>query len=140
LKEGPKGKLALAREIKSEADRALAIDSENARAYHVRAIWNREVASLNFFERAAANTVLGGVPAGASMDNAVRDLRKAESLEPNYVNHHLELGRTYRMLKRWQDARRELEQAIALPPTSNSRDPKYQDEARELLAHLPTKG
>jgi len=140
LKEGPKGKLALAREIKSEADRALALDPDNGRAYHVRAIWNREVASLNFFERAAANTVLGGVPAGASMDNAVRDLQKAIALEPDYVNHRLELGRTFRMLKRWDEARRELEKAIALPPTSNSRDPKFQDEARELLSHLPKKG
>ena len=140
LKEGPKGKLSLAREIKSEADRALAIDPNNGRALHVRAVWNREVASLNFFERAAANTVLGGVPAGASKDNAVRDLEKAVSLEPNYVNHRLELGRTFRMLRRWDDARRELEKAIALPPTSNSRDPKFQDQARELLSRLPKKG
>lgn len=136
LKEGPKTRLSLSREIKSEVDRALAIDPSLGRAWHVRGIWNRKLASLNFIERAAANTVLGGVPKGASMDNAVADLKKAIALEPDYVNHHLELGRTWRMLKRNAEARRELERAIELPPTSSPRDPRYQAEARELLAKL----
>src|SRR5262249_43845413 len=99
LKEGPKTRLALSREIKSEVDRAIALDPGIGRAYHVRALWNRKLASLNFFERGVAKAVLGGVPKGASMDNAVRDLKKAIELEPNYVNHHLELGRTYQQLK-----------------------------------------
>ncbi len=139
LKEGPKTQLSLAREIKSEVDRALAIDPTLGRAWHVRALWNRRLASLNFLERTAASTILGGVPKGASMDNAVADLQKAIELEPGYVNHHLELGRTYMMMKRRDDARRELERAIALPPTSSARDPKYQAEARELLARLKKK-
>ena len=133
LKEGPKTKLALAREIKSEVDRALQIDPRLGRAYHVRALWNREVASLNAFQRMAANAVLGGVPKGASMENAVSDLGKAIELEPAYVNHRLELGRTLLMLHRRDAARRELEKAVALSPTSHPRDAKYQQEARELL-------
>ncbi|TMQ47548.1 MAG: hypothetical protein E6K73_13505 [Candidatus Eisenbacteria bacterium] len=137
LKEGPKKRLALSREIKAEADRALGIDPNLARAYHVRAIWNRKVASLTAIERLAANAVLGGVPKGASMENAVRDLEKAVELEPGYVNHHLELGRTFMMLKRTAEARREMEKAAGLPPTSNPRDPIYQAEARDLLKRLP---
>ena len=139
LHEGPKTQLALSREIKSEVDRAIAIDPGIGRAWHVLGVWNRKIASLNFMERAAANTVLGGVPKGASMDNAVRDLEKAITLEPGYVNHHLELGRTFVQLKRWPEARKELETAIALPATSNPRDPKYQAEARALLARVPTR-
>ena len=139
LKEGPKGKLALAREIKSEVDRALQIDPANGRAFHVRGAWNRELASLNFFERAAANTVLGGVPKGASMENAVRDFEKAVELEPDHVNHRLELGRTYMKVDRRDDARRELEKAVELAPGSSPRDAKYQEEARELLAKLRRK-
>ena len=137
LREGPKTRLALSREIKAEADRAIALDPSIGRAWHVLALWNRKVASLTFVERMAANTVLGGVPKGASMDNAVRDLEKAIALEPAYVNHHLELGRTFADLKRWPEARKELETAVALPPTSNPRDPKYQAEARALLAKVP---
>lgn len=137
LKEGARTRLALAREIKSEVDRSIAIDPRIGRAYHVRALWNREIARLNFFERAAANSVLGGVPKGATMENAVRDLERAIELEPHYVNHHLELGRTFAQLKRWDEARRELERADELPPTSNPRDARYQSEARTLLAKLP---
>jgi len=136
LKQGPKQRLALSREVKAEADRAIQIDPTSGRAYHVRALWNRKIASLNAFERLAANAALGGVPHGASMANAVRDLEKAVELEPNYVNHHLELGRTFAMLHRHADARRELERAIALPPTSSARDPILQSEARALVRKL----
>jgi len=136
LKEGPKTQLSLSREIKSEVDRALALDPAQGRAWHVLALWNRKLASLNFLERAVAKTVLGGVPEGASMDNAVSGLQKAVELEPAYVNHRLELGRTFLQLKRRAEARRELERAIALPATSNPLDPKYQAAARELLAKL----
>ena len=73
------------------------------------------------------------------MENAVRDLEKAIVLEPQYVNHHLELGRTFVQLKRWPEARKELETAVSLPPVSNPRDAKYQAEARVLLAHVPAK-
>jgi tetratricopeptide (TPR) repeat protein len=118
LKEGPKTRLALSREIKSEVDRAIQIDPNIGRAWHVLAVWNRKIAS-------------------ASMENALGDFQKAIELEPAYVNHHLELGRTLMDLKRWDDARQHLEKAASLPPTSNPRDPHYQQEARELLAKLP---
>lgn len=134
LKEGPKTQLSLSREIKSEVDRALALDPGLGRAWHVLALWNRKLASLNLLERTVARTVLGGVPKGASMENAVAHLQKAVQLEPDYVNHRLELGRTFLQLKRKAEAIRELERAVALPPTGSPLDPRYQAEARELLA------
>lgn len=136
LREGPKTKLAMSREIKSEADRALQLDPQLARAYHVLAVWNVKVSSLSMIERMAANAVLGGVPKGASFDNAKRAFQKAIALEPDYVHHRLEYGRMLKDLKRSTDARRELEKAIALPPTSDALDARYQAEARELLAKL----
>jgi tetratricopeptide (TPR) repeat protein len=136
LSEGPKTKLALSREIKSEVDRGLALDPNHGRAWHVVAMWNVKLASLNAFERMAANAVLGGVPKGASFDNAEIAFRKAIALEPGYVNHHLEYGRLLHELHRKADARRELELAIALPPTSDALDAHYQVEARTLLSRL----
>ncbi len=134
LKEGPKTQLSLSREIKSEVDRALALDPGLGRGWHVLALWNRKLASLNMLERTVARTVLGGIPQGASMENALADLKKAVELEPAYVNHHLELGRTYLQLKRKAEAIHELERAVNLPPTGSPLDPRYQAEARELLA------
>ncbi len=136
LKEGPKTQLSLSREVKSEVDRALAIDPSQGRGWHVLGVWNRKLASLNFVERTVAKTVLGGVPKGATMENAVAHLQRAVALEPQYVNHRLELGRTFLQLKRKAEARGELERAIALPPEPGPLDARYQAEARELLARL----
>jgi tetratricopeptide (TPR) repeat protein len=137
LREGPKNKLAMAREIRSEVDRGIALNPNIGRAYHVRGIWNRDIARLGVFERAIAKAALGGLPKGATSENAVRDLQKAVELEPDYVNHHLELGRTYMIFHDKANARRELERAVALPPTSSARDAHYQAEARDLLSKLP---
>jgi tetratricopeptide (TPR) repeat protein len=136
LHEGPKRRLALAREVKAEADRALELNPNSGRAFHVRGRWNREVASLNFVERLGAGA-LGGVPKGASMENAARDLERAVALDPGFINHHLELGRTYLQLHRTEDARRELERAVSLAPGASPHDARYQQQARELLARLP---
>jgi len=137
LSEGPKAKLALSREIKSEVDRAIAIDPNVGRAWHVAGMWNVKLASLNAFERMAANAVLGGVPKGASFENAEKAFQRAIQLEPEYVNHRLEYGRLLHAMHRDADARRELEKAASLPPTSDALDARYQAEARELLGKLP---
>ena len=137
LHEGPRTRLALSKEIKAETDLALQHDPDNGRAWHVLAMWNVKIASLNGFERMIAGSVLGGVPPGASMANADQAFQKAIALEPDYVNHHLEYGRFLKDQKRTADARRELEKAAALPATSSALDARYQADARELLEKLP---
>jgi tetratricopeptide (TPR) repeat protein len=134
--EGPRSRLAMAREIKSEADRALELDPRQASAYHVRGVWNRDIASLNFIERATARAMLGSVPRGATLENEVADLEKATAIAPDMVINHLELGRTYHIAHRDDDARRELEKAASMPPTSSARDAKLQIEAHQLLTKL----
>lgn len=136
LGEGPKTKLALSREIKSEVDRALQLDPAVGRAWHVLAMWNVKLASLNAIERMAANAVLGGVPKGASFEQAEKAFQKAIALEPEYVNHRLEYGRLLKDRGRKAEAKAELEKAVALPPTSGALDAHYQAEARRLLAKL----
>ena len=136
LREGSKTKLALSKEIKSEVDKAIELDPTMGRAYHVRAVWNVKVSSLNTMERMAANTVLGGVPKGASWENAERDFQKAIQLEPDYINHRLEYARMLRERGRKADARRELEKAVSLPVGGSALDGRYQKEARELLGKL----
>lgn len=137
LREGARTKLAISKEIKAEADRAIALDPNIGRAWHVLAMWNIKVSSLNAIERMAANAVLGGVPKGASFENAEAAFKKAIALEPQYINHRLEYGRLLKDLKRPADARRELERAVALPATSSALDARFQSEAKALLEKLP---
>jgi len=136
LSEGPRTKLALSREIKSEVDRALELDNAVGRAWHVLAVWNVKVSSLNAIERMAANAVLGGVPKGASPENAEIAFKRAITLEPAYVNHRLEYAKLLKSQHRQADARRELEKALSLSPTSDALDSRYQAEAREMLAKM----
>lgn len=134
--EGSRTRLALAREIKSEVDRAIELNPTLGRAYHVRAVWNRDIATLGVMGRTAARSMMGGVPKGASMEHAVRDFQRAIELEPNVVRHHLELARTYVKLKKKPEAIAEFERVIELPVTSSPRDVVYRGEAREMLYHL----
>jgi tetratricopeptide (TPR) repeat protein len=138
-REGPKTQLALSKEIKAETDLSLKIDPNIGRAWHVLAMWNVKISGLGGIGKMIANSVLGGVPKGASTANADQAFQKAIALEPFYINHRLEYGRFLKDEKRPDDARRELEKAIALPPTSSALDPRFQAEARELLAKLPKK-
>ncbi len=137
LREGARTRLALSKEVKAEIDRALALDAGIGRAWHALGVWNMKLSSLNAMERMAANAVLGGVPKGASHENAQRAFQKAIELEPTYVNHRVEYGRLLKELKKSADARRELEKALELPPTSSALDARYQAEARALLERLP---
>jgi tetratricopeptide (TPR) repeat protein len=136
LREGPRARLALGREIKAEADRALSLDPGRAGAWHVLGEWNRRLASLNAVERLAARALLGGVPRGASFENAERAFQKAIELEPGFIHHHVAYARLLRQRKRHAEARTELEKALGLPPTGSALDVRLQAEARSLLERL----
>ena len=133
LFKGGKDKIRLSKEIKSEVDRALAIDPKQDRAEHVLGRWNRGIAELNFFEKAAANTILGGLPKGATMDEAVTHFERAIALNPDYANHHVELGRTLLKLGLKAKARAEFEKALACPQRTPF-DAEYKKDAQQLMA------
>jgi tetratricopeptide (TPR) repeat protein len=129
---GGTAKIRLSREVKAEAERALALNPNDDRSDHVLARWNRTLARLNFLERAAAKVVYGGLPEGASMNNAVTLFERAIALSPGSANHRLELGRTYLALGLKDKARAQLEAAVAAPTTS-AFDAEYRSEAQILL-------
>ena len=134
--EGPRTRLALARQIKAEVDRSLALDSHQARAYHLRGVWNRQMATRGWWDRAMGRTVLGGQPRGATLANASQDLEKAVELEPRDIGHRVELALTYERQNRDADARRELEAALSLPPGGTPLGAMWISQARELRGKL----
>jgi tetratricopeptide (TPR) repeat protein len=138
LYEGGKRKVELAREVKSEAERALQLDPDDDLALHVRALWNREMVSLGWALRSFAQLLWGKLPP-ASLDAALADLRRAATLRPEVIPHHVELGVTLAAARRWAAAADELEKALVLP-TGWVTDDFYRAKARaalvEVEAHL----
>lgn len=133
LNAGTRERIERSRAVKRHADRAIALDSTLAGAYHTRGRWHREVEDLGFFQRAIVKTVYGGLP-NSSLQQAERDFKRAIALD-DAVFHHLELAKTYRQMDRPQDARRELQIALDMP-TEDPFDPEYKEEARKLLQDL----
>ncbi len=131
LMEGGKKKVRLSKEVKSECEKALSLDPKNDIAHHVLARWNREVANLSGILKAFAKILYGGLPP-ASNDLAIEHFKKAIDLNPQYINHHLELGITYEELKNWPAAKREFEMIASLP-LKDSQDQDHKKEAKERL-------
>lgn len=108
-------KIKNAKLIKTEIDRALALNPKHAGAYHVLGRWNRTIAEFNALEKTMINTFFGGVPPGASMENAVIAFTNAVTHEPKYILHYYELAQTLHMMGKDEYAKKFLTQAIALP-------------------------
>lgn len=132
LHEGGKRKIQRAKEIKAEAERALQADPRHDGAMHVLGRWNYEFAELNFIERAIAKIVFGGLPSGASYEQAARHFAQAVHCRPEVPVHHYELARTLLKLHRVDEARQHLEECMALPDLYWD-DAQHQLAARKLL-------
>lgn len=138
LSVGAKERVQLSNKIRSEAEKAIELDPKNDIAYHVLARWHRKISNLSWIEKKFANMFLGGIPKDASIDKAVEYFRKAIELNPNYINHYLELGITYIDKKEFANARESLDKALSLTAIS-PRDKKYQQEAKKLLEEIKNK-
>lgn len=118
--------------VKHHADRAIALDSTLAPAFHLRGRWHREVADINIFKRALAKAIYGGLPA-ASFDHSIQNFKRAIALESKPYNH-LELAKTYLEVGRDSSARTQLQQA--LDTTGSPFEHEHHREARALLDRL----
>lgn len=129
-----KTKVEYSRLIKQYAETALKLDPTDSYAWHLLGVWNYELAKMGPLMRAVVKVVYGGIPP-ASDEEAARLFRKAVELAPERVSHHAELGRTYVELGMKNEARAELEKALALPEREKD-DPESKRRAREALAKL----
>lgn len=135
LISGARDRVAAARDIKKYVDRALKYDSTNSGAWHVLGRWHFKIDNLSWIERAAANTLFGGVPDGASSKKAAEAIEKAIELRDDYLLYYYDLARIYDELGREQKAISTCETALAKPEKSPD-DPKIKQDCRELIKDL----
>ncbi|MCD4717490.1 MAG: hypothetical protein K8R45_12230 [Desulfobacterales bacterium] len=135
LDAGGKEKVRLSKEIKSEVDKTLDIDPNDDIAWHVLALWNRNISTLSWIEKQFANIFLGGIPKEASVEKAVECLKKAIQIKSGHINHHLELGITYEILGKKDLAIKEYEKVLELP-VSDADDKDHKAEAEKLIEKI----
>ncbi|HEX5133040.1 MAG TPA: hypothetical protein VFX92_11215 [Candidatus Krumholzibacteria bacterium] len=111
---GGKRKIELSKDVKSEAEAALALDPAHAGAMHILGRWNYEIAGLGWFSKVAAKIVYGGVPPGATYQQAREWFERAIVVRPDMPLNHLWLGETLVKLDDYPGARTELQTCLAL--------------------------
>jgi tetratricopeptide (TPR) repeat protein len=132
---GARDRVAASRAIKKYADRAIQYDSTNAGAWHVLGRWNLKVANLSWIERAAANTLFGGIPGNASNEKAAEYISKAISYDDQYVLYYHDLATVYEEMGRDQDAIAACEKGMELPNLTPD-DPQLKQECKSLIDDL----
>jgi len=139
LTKSKKERVRRAGEIRSEALRALEIDPEHHKTYHVLGRWNAEIMRLSGFERFFAKAFLGGKIFGAaSWDSAAVYMDKAVALAPDNVYHQLDLAEILIDRGRYAEARIHLSQVETLPVV-DVMDPAYKERAASLARKIEGK-
>ena len=133
LISGARDRVAASRSIKHHVDRALAIDSTHAGAWHVLGLWHYNVANLGFIERAAANTLFGGIPGDANNRKAAEAVEKAIQHNDRYLLYYHDLAMIYDEMGEQNKATQACETAVEKEPVSPD-DPKLKEECRNWLA------
>lgn len=134
LFRGGKEKINLSKAIKAEADTAVVLNPNADLAYHVLGRWHQNLANLSGFLKFFAKVLYGGVPPGSN-EEAVAMFKKAIELDPNHIEHYLELARTYQFMGKKDLMRDPLNKILSLPDKDED-DPVFRKEAQEMLAKL----
>jgi hypothetical protein len=113
--EGPSGKMRYARFVKSEAEKAIALDPHQDIALHVLGAWHYTVARLNPVLKEIAQTLYGSLPQ-ASLQASADYLQRAVRAKPESMMHQAALAMTYAAMNQKEKARQALAAAEALPP------------------------
>ncbi len=132
---GSKQKINSSKLIKSEIDLALKINPKHSGAWHILGRWNRTIAGFNAVEKLAVNSLFGGVPAGATYEDAVKSFTNAVINEPKYKLHQYELAATYYELDNYTAAKVWADKALSLPTQSDD-DRNSDAQCKTLLAKM----
>jgi tetratricopeptide (TPR) repeat protein len=108
-------KVNYSREIKAEAEKAVALDPNYDLSYHMLGRWNCEVANMNLFLAGLVKIAYGGLPK-ASNQSAIDNFKKAIELAPNRIIHHLQLAHVYHITGEEKLAAAELQTCRELTP------------------------
>jgi tetratricopeptide (TPR) repeat protein len=134
LAQSGKEKINAVKEIRSNAEKAIRLNPNHGRAWHVMGKWHYEVSNLGIMEKAGVRLMYGGLPE-ASLKESIQAYEKAKSLEPNFALNYLELAKAY---NRNDETTKAIECLRKLPslPNKTQDDTRIKTEGAALLKKL----
>lgn len=114
LHAGMKDQVRLSRELISEVELAIALNSTDAAPYSIKGSFYRALGNVSWFQRQLARIFLGNVPDGG-YEQSETALKQAIALAPDVMRHHYELAVLYIDWDRHEEARDILTRAARLP-------------------------
>ena len=134
LTESGNERVKAVKEIKANADKAISINPNHGRAWHVLGKWHYEVSNLNGLEKAALKVFYGGLPK-SSLKESIKCYEKAKVLEPVFALNNLELAKAYHRNREDAKAIPLLKQLPYLPAKTED-DGKIRAEGKKLLEKI----
>jgi regulator of microtubule dynamics protein 3 len=110
----PRAKLENARIIKRESDLVLALQPNHAGVHYVLGKWHQSISALSWMERLACDALFGGVPEGASSQEAMRNFERAIELYPDFILFHIGLAKFLAEQKRHAESVDVLKRALSM--------------------------
>lgn len=134
LYKGGNEKIKLANKVRENAEKAIRLNPNDYLPYIVLGIYNREIASLSWFERTFANTFFGKVPEG-SLKSSEELLIKALKINPGIITAMYQLSLVYQEMESEQKEIEWLKKVIDTP-IADFRDKYAKRKAKERLNEL----
>jgi len=128
---GPPDKIRYAKLVREEAERAITMDPNYAWAHHVLGRWHCEMVQVSAAARFLAGVVFGDLPT-PSLKEGIRELECAVRLEPDELNHWIELGFALHLAGDESKARDLWIHALAMPSRGPNDEPAKQRARAEL--------
>jgi tetratricopeptide (TPR) repeat protein len=118
--------------VKSDCEKAIDLDKDNAGAYYVLGRTNAKLCEKPKIIR---------WPLGlswANYEDARTNYEKAILLRPTFIMYRLDAARTYVELDQYDKAKEQLTRIVALP-TEDEDDNQFRKEAKDLLEKIKDK-
>jgi len=128
-------KVRTARELEEHARFLLKQRSDNPDVWYLFGWWHFELARVSVADRFFAALLFGGLPTGASTDQAIECLQKAIALKPDYCAYQHDLGLFYERTGNPSKARELYRTTLSISPKAPE-DSIFIEKARKRLAKL----
>lgn len=124
--------IGIVKRTKSDLDKAIELDSNNATAYYVLARTHTKVSEKSKVIRWPLG--LGW----ANLEDAIKYYEKAISLRPDFIMYRLDAAKAYIQLEDFAKAKKHLYEIASLP-TQDEDDDNFRKEATELMMKIKNK-